>query len=199
MGLSIDFDGDQVKYDVYLDKNYPPTTKRTSSPQTDVFFALSPLSLDASETYYWKIVAIDGNDGETGSEVRSFTTQAGLSKLVLSYPTDGQERILPFVWDSSSSKFVKNMFSWTMSTGGTGDIKYTIMIDLDEAFSEAQFFFKKVEEIAGGTILMGSEPGESKIVAGKTYYWKVIAEDANGQKKESEVWDFKTDYYVEEG
>lgn len=33
------------------------------------------LGLNTSTTYYWKVIAKDGNEGETESEMRSFTTQ----------------------------------------------------------------------------------------------------------------------------
>lgn len=49
-----------------------PATVTTNAPITYTVFTMSDLS--QTTTYYWKIVAEDGNGGESSIEVMSFTT-----------------------------------------------------------------------------------------------------------------------------
>lgn len=66
-----DVDGDTLSYTVYLDTVSTPTTV-VSTDQSGTTFETA--ALDASTTYYWKVVASDGNGGTTIGQVWSFTT-----------------------------------------------------------------------------------------------------------------------------
>ncbi|GAA3614948.1 hypothetical protein Q4Q39_02315 [Flavivirga amylovorans] len=67
-----DVDGDALTFDIYLDTNNPPTTI-VENDHTDKEYTAS--SLMASTTYYWKIVAKDGNGASSVGQVWSFSTQ----------------------------------------------------------------------------------------------------------------------------
>ncbi len=65
-----DPDGDQVKYDVFFDKNNPPTTKIGSDLTTTE--CDSP-DLTDSTTYFWKVIAKDSYGAITDGDVWRFT------------------------------------------------------------------------------------------------------------------------------
>ena len=67
-----DVDGDTLTYDVYLDTNSEPSTL-VSQDQSETIFNVANLSV--SSTYYFKIVAKDGNGGNSVGQVWSFTTK----------------------------------------------------------------------------------------------------------------------------
>ncbi|XCF05438.1 fibronectin type III domain-containing protein [Tamlana crocina] len=67
-----DVDGDTLSYDVYLDTNSDLTTK-VSEDQSGTTYEATGLT--AASTYYFKIVAKDGNGGVTIGQVWSFTTK----------------------------------------------------------------------------------------------------------------------------
>jgi hypothetical protein len=61
---------DIITYDVYLDTEVNPTTKvidNKTDTSIDIF-------LQASKTYYWKVIAKDNKGGETSGQVWSFKT-----------------------------------------------------------------------------------------------------------------------------
>jgi uncharacterized protein (TIGR02145 family) len=68
-----DIEEDPIMYDIYLDKDNPPTTKVTTDI-TDAYFIMG--GLDESTTYYWKVVAKDDHGNSTAGSVWSFTTGA---------------------------------------------------------------------------------------------------------------------------
>lgn len=70
---STDADGDQVVYDFYLDTD---GTLASVFSSDNIFTTFAFTGLINNTTYYWKIVAKDGNGGATESETWSFTTKA---------------------------------------------------------------------------------------------------------------------------
>jgi len=71
-----DPDGDMVKYDVYVDTNSDPQIKVASDLQTTSFTIGD--TLDLVSDYYWKVLAKDGNGGETFSGIFQFKTSGFL-------------------------------------------------------------------------------------------------------------------------
>jgi len=66
-----DVDNDALKYDVYFGTVNPPTTAVTSNQDASNH---TTTALDPTTTYYWKIVAKDGNGGQTIGQVWNFKT-----------------------------------------------------------------------------------------------------------------------------
>ena len=65
-----DVDEDPLKYDVYFGTQNPPTNTVSSNQDATSYNA----TLNASTTYYWKIVAKDNNGGQTIGQVWNFNT-----------------------------------------------------------------------------------------------------------------------------
>jgi len=66
-----DADNDPLTYDVYFDTVNPPVTIKSSN-QTATNYTTP--TLEASKTYYWKIVVKDGQGGQTTGQVWNFKT-----------------------------------------------------------------------------------------------------------------------------
>ncbi|WP_129409100.1 hypothetical protein [Marinitoga lauensis] len=76
---SLDFDGDIVLYDLYLDDATPLNTPvATSLTKTD--YTLKKLKLDT--TYYWKVVSYDTYGSSTTSETWMFKTLSNTPPIV---------------------------------------------------------------------------------------------------------------------
>nr|NQU93666.1 hypothetical protein [Bacteroidota bacterium] len=69
-----DPDGDPLTYDIYLGNEATPPQVATGI--SDTFF--TPVTLDYSTLYYWKIVAHDDHGNTTEGEMWSFTTGNGV-------------------------------------------------------------------------------------------------------------------------
>ena len=69
---STDPDGDPITYDVYIGTSSNPTTV-VAVNQTQTNYKLTT-ALSGNTTYYWRIVAKDGQGNETTSDMRQFTT-----------------------------------------------------------------------------------------------------------------------------
>ncbi len=84
---STDPDGDQISYEVYIGTANPPdmlVIKEISG--TTVKLDASLLTEDElkdNSTYYWQIVASDGQGGKTTSDTWSFTTRATVSATLV--------------------------------------------------------------------------------------------------------------------
>ncbi|MEO8773717.1 MAG: lipocalin family protein [Gelidibacter sp.] len=72
-----DPDGDAITYDLYLDTVNPPKTLLVESSSETNF--TSTENLERGTTYYWHVVAKDGNGGKTQSETYTFTTLTSIS------------------------------------------------------------------------------------------------------------------------
>ena len=70
---STDPDGDMVTYDFIIDTNANPTTI-IASDLTETFFVTTS-RFNTSKTYFWKVIAKDGNGGQTESEIFTFSTK----------------------------------------------------------------------------------------------------------------------------
>ena len=86
---STDPEGDSITYDVYFDTSSTPSTKVEDSISSTCY-DVSGLNQDT--TYYWKIVAKDGNGNSTESSTWSFTT-AGDNTVITFEDPDLEEVI----------------------------------------------------------------------------------------------------------
>ncbi|MBO8166587.1 MAG: leucine-rich repeat domain-containing protein, partial [Kosmotoga sp.] len=90
-----DPDGDDLTYDIYFGTSSNPPLKKTGHTSK----SYNPGTLSYNTTYYWKIVAKDGKDGETEGPVWSFTTTNLLESGDIIVATGGSEGI--FIFDVS--------------------------------------------------------------------------------------------------
>jgi trimeric autotransporter adhesin len=81
-----DSDGDNITYDVYLDKNSSPT-QRVASAQTATSY--SATNLDSAATYYWKVIAKDSKGASSYSATNSFMTLNIPAGMIAYYPFNG--------------------------------------------------------------------------------------------------------------
>ena len=110
-----DADGDSISYNVYADTTTNPTTLiGTTSENT--FEPTERLSL--LETYRWKVIAKDGNGGESGSEIQSFNTRG--IKISVSTSNNGFGRGLVTTFDDNL---------WSFKTDGSAIFNSTDGID----------------------------------------------------------------------
>jgi hypothetical protein len=65
-----DVDNDSLIYDVYFDTMNPPVNKVGENLSDKTF----NVSLNATTTYYWKVIAKDNNGGQSIGQIWSFTT-----------------------------------------------------------------------------------------------------------------------------
>ena len=70
---ALDPDGDEVIYDFYLDQSTNPSTLIAANLTSPLYEFVTLLS--GETTYYWKVVAKDGNGGETTSATFNYTTR----------------------------------------------------------------------------------------------------------------------------
>ena len=167
---STDPDGDAVTYDVLLGTNANPTTV-VSTEQTGTTFTPT---LTTGTTYYWKVIAKDGNGGTSESAVWSFTTISPNSPpaiFALISPANG----------AIDNLYIDFLLEWNASTDPDGDaVTYDVILSTDANPT---------------TVISSNQTGTTygtTLTNGTTYYWKVIAKDGNGGTRESAVWSFIT-------
>lgn len=162
--------GDAVKYNVYLDTTYPPTTKVTSQPQTDTSYNMSGLSRNTS--YYWRVVATDGK-ATTQGDVWLFTTTSNHAPDKPSNPAPTNGSI-----DQGTSL----QLSWTGGDADAGDV-----VEYDIYFDTTSPPVTKVSSSQTGTTY--KLPG--LLLNTTTYYWRVTATDGKATTQ-GDVWHFTT-------
>ncbi|MCG8308874.1 MAG: fibronectin type III domain-containing protein, partial [Cytophagales bacterium] len=145
-------DGDIVTYDVYLDTESNPA-KVISDDQQGTSLAVT---LTGNTTYYWKVVANDGNGNMSQSAIWSFTTiNKGPGEVILTAPED-----------ASSNVALEAGLSWQAATDPDGDpVTYDVYFGTDAT---------------PATIVSAGQTGSTfdpTLVGNTTYYWKVVAND----------------------
>ncbi|MFA1610051.1 GLUG motif-containing protein [Halobellus rubicundus] len=157
---------DSVSYDIYLEKG-DQTPALVAEDQSDTSY--DPAGLEAGTTYYWKIVAEDGQGNTVESNLWSFTTRGSGSDSP-SAPSNP-------VPENDSIGFSGDVtLSWSGSSNS--DVSYNVYFG---ANSDPGFY----------TTTSSSEVTVSGLDRGTTYYWRVVADD--GQTTSSSgVWTFST-------
>ncbi len=163
---TIDPDGDILKYDVYLGTEAVPVTivskRQTSTQYTQ--------TLTSGITYYWKVVALDGKDGTSESDIWSFTTLNNGVELALISPANAATNIT-----------LNATLIWQEIIDPDGDVVvYDVYLDT----------------IANPTtrvkIGQKSTSYSQTLISGTTYYWKIVGKYSNGDMLESAIWEFRT-------
>lgn len=63
---------DAALFDLYCDNSYPPTTKINTADITTTSYTIN--NLEYNSTYYWQVVAKDGNGNTSASDIFDFVT-----------------------------------------------------------------------------------------------------------------------------
>ncbi|MFB6320140.1 hypothetical protein [Saccharicrinis sp. FJH54] len=162
-----DPDGDDLSYDVYFDDADASTL--VTEDHSDTTWTTG--SLNFNTTYYWKVIANDNNGNLVSSEVWSFTTLANLAP-------EQPELLAPA--NNSTTGINALDLKWRCSDPDGDDLSY------DVYFDDADASTLVTEDHSDTTWTTGS------LNFNTTYYWKVIANDNNGNLVSSEVWSFTT-------
>ena len=170
---STDTDGDLLAYHLYLDENPNPVTKVASGQNTDYTID----QLKPNTTYYWKVVADDNFGGETASETRSFTIQNN----TVNSPPSAPELLSPANYNGHQTGTVT--LTWNPAQDIDGDaITYDVYLDRQSNLvSPANTALTDLSYVTTG------------LQTNVTYYWKVVAKDAQGGASSSVTWHFTTE------
>ena len=193
--VSTDADGDNILYDLYFGTTPDPPLFRPNLENgwrdlsgyvesVDLFenilqYYNSAGLVTTSTTYYWKVVAKDGNGGATSSEVFDFTTSRANSlpsTPVSLFPADGATDV---------SKDVT--LSWPASTDADGDpVTYYVYVGRDPG---------SLQPVATG--LTVTEFNLTGLEDQGYYYWQVGAKDGyNGFFSSSTIHSFQVENHV---
>ncbi|MCB2200193.1 T9SS type A sorting domain-containing protein [bacterium] len=155
--------------DIYFDENATPTALVVDDDAiTTTTYATG--SLDPGTTYYWYAVARDADGDETEGAVQSFTTLNPPNTPSLTSPADAAV-------DQDSTDVT---IQWADGSG-TGDAAATYDLFFD---TNATPTTKVVDDAAQTSYSTGA------ITGGATYYWYVVARDADGDVTSSAIRSF---------
>ena len=161
-----DPDSDPLTYDVYFGASENPPL--ISEGQADTSY--TPDDLDYSQTYYWKIVAKDGHDNSTESQIWMFVTLNRAPALPIDpSPEDGSEDLdvdITLNWSCSDPEDDPLIYDVYF---GTSDTPPLVNPDQEQnSYSPEEMTFRE------------------------TYYWKIVAKDDHGNSTEGPTWTFTT-------
>lgn len=166
-----DPDGDPISYILVIaeDRNFTNVAEQITVSTTNV-----TINLQQGNAYYWKVTAIDNNDGQSqpSSTFAFFTEGNGVSNhapftAALNTPTN----------ESSVNVGIVNL-SWT---GGDSDVGDTLTYDL---------YFGETTDPASLEMALSENNFDVTVITGLTYYWKVDTIDDSGVKTIGQVWTF---------
>ncbi len=161
-------DSSAVTYDVYMgvtENDLKRIATLLKKNEFDVHF------LKPGTTYYWKVVAIDAGGARSESSVTVFTTTQNPYPFYLVSPQKGATGLIPEV-----------TFRWQPAYDPDGDpVTYEFYLGVTDSA-----FVKYADSL--------TEPDFSLSLTYSTlYYWKVVAKDDRGGRRESEISSFMTD------
>ncbi|MFC1593750.1 hypothetical protein ACFL38_00290 [Candidatus Omnitrophota bacterium] len=169
-----DPDGDELTYDVYFGATQPPILVAQGQSAT----SYNPGTLEYGTTYFWRIVASDGQADPVASPEWSFTTEEQVSG-------DNEPPSAAFgPWPSSgtSGRDRYTDVTWNASVDPDGDV-----VTYDVYFGTTNPPATVVREGISNT---WHDTGE--LVYGVTYYWQISATDDKSAPVFSDVWNFTT-------
>ena len=155
--VAIDDDGDQLSYAVHFGTDAAPPAIDTVAVNY-----LEVASLTEGNVYYWQVIALDDNGGNTPSQIRSFTVNASNSApadfaLILPAASEELTTLTPtFSWIPSSDVDLNDVVSYTLFIADdTSETSYPGLTDTVFTLTEA-------------------------LAENGTYEWRVVATDLSG-------------------
>ncbi len=153
---------------------------------------VNPFPISGHKIIYWKVKAIDQSDNERYSNetrkayIDNGTTNTAPTKPVLTEPCNG--------CSADSSTYLR----WQLSTDPQGDtVYYRLEIDSATGFTSAFITMDDICDMSGPyvDIKLNTLQNYNLLKQGKTYYWRVRANDryANGTTLYSDVFSFVFD------
>ena len=134
-----DGDEDSISYDVYLDTS-PTSLNRVSRDQSETSYMAN--DLETGVTYYWQVVAFDG-EHESPSDVWEFTTDYEGPVVMSSIPQTGEEGV--FV-----DSHIDIEFSESMNWSSVNDALFADFI-FTTSHAETSIMITPAEDLAFGT------------------------------------------------
>ena len=171
-GLSwscIDSDGDELSYDVYF--GTITDSFLVSTGQSDSTYIAGVMNYET--TYYWKIVASDG-EYETISPVWTFSTE---SEEIENQPPDLPSSPNPV--DEAEDIIINPTLSWTCTDPESDSLTYDVYFGTSS----------NPPSVSSGQSNTSYDSGPLDF--GTIYYWKIIADDGE-YETEGDVWSFTT-------
>jgi len=160
-----DPDGDPLLFDIWYWRDGDPDS--THVPSISAFTYTAPL--DADTRYYWKVIASDDQGGRSESHSIPFNT-VSTPPPHDPFPADGAEDV-PF----------DVTLSWSCADPDGDALTYDV--EMGYAGSGMSLI---------GVGLTDSERPVTGLAEGRTFQWKVTAEDDDGHRTEGPVWSFTT-------
>ncbi len=164
-----DPDGDPLNFDVYFGT---ATSPPLAGNQTSMTFD-PPGELADSVTYYWRIVAKDGQGHETSGPTWRFTS-VGAGNAAPNSPSN------PSPADGASAVPLDASISWQGSDPDGDPLTYDVYFGT----ANPPVF------VRNQTGTSYNPPGD--LAAGTTYYWQIVVHDNRSHQTPGPIWSFTT-------
>jgi hypothetical protein len=117
--------GDKLRFDLYFDDTYPPTTKRVSESYQNSWQV--PFTLTKYKTYYWQIDTYDKSNEFTTGKIWSFITgdnNPPTDPIIEGPPSGGVDKEYEFTFFSTDPENhdIKYVVKWGDGTEETTDL-----------------------------------------------------------------------------
>jgi len=170
-----DPDGDEIFYDVYFGKTYPPYLAAVNLTEP----SYTPMQMDFNTTYYWQIVARDRYLLETIGPMWIFTTEEILPP---------NEPSGPFPESGSSNIYIDANLSWIGGDPNSVDtVTYHIYFEKNDPYPA---YLTTMDPLPATQKEISFNPGTMEKF--QKYYWQIIAFDNHGLSTVGPVWNFTT-------
>jgi hypothetical protein len=153
-----------IKWDVYFD-NVDGSTKVASNVAANAY----DVSVASGGTYYWKVVTVDANNVKSTSPVWT---------VIVNSPPAAPSAYVPA--NLATNVSISAALTWACSDPEDDDITYSVYVG------------KTADNLAVVGQVKNTKSFSPTLDINTTYFWKVIATDANGAKTEGPVQSFTT-------